>query len=154
GHVRRGGAPAAGVDVRAHGGPAGSANATTDNLGAYTLNGLSNANYALSLSIGASVVANLRMVVAGATDAARHVPSTGSVEGTLVGFHDLASVSARNGLLRASVWGADGSFSMTDLVPGSYQLTASSEGGDDADATVTVEADKVAHVTLTARGLT
>ena len=154
GRVSRAGAPAAGIEVKASTGRF-IVSATTDASGAYALTDLVPGTYYLMFTTGrSSPLAHRDRVAAGATGVDVEIPVTGSLQGTLVGFHDLATILLSNDRPGAFAHNVEGSFAISDIVPGTYRVTATTEDGHSGSAQVTIAADAVAHVTLTAGGVT
>src|SRR5262249_43145076 len=77
------------------------------------------------------------------------LPSTGSIEGTLVGFRERPKITVDHGRVPEADVAGD-QFVFGDLAEGTYQLTASSPAGDFARGSATVTGDAVTRVTLTA----
>jgi len=146
GHVFRSGRPVEGVDVTAVGGPGWPA--VTDGAGAFTLSGLRPEPYRISFHRRGRYLYDVADVAPGRTDFRIDLPPTGTIEGTLVGFHERPRITLdRGGATEAQVAG-DG-FVIDEVGLGTYQVTASSPSGDYARATATVSDDQVAKVTLT-----
>src|SRR6201999_4177779 len=79
--------------------------------------------------------------------------TAGAIDGTLVGFTTTPVITGSQGghnVVDFEVGG--GHFSAPGLPPGSYKVTADTNGQDSDTAIVTVAAGKTAPVTLTSRG--
>jgi hypothetical protein len=89
-------------------------------------------------------------VKAGATNVVLELPATGTIEGVLRGFRARPEVrvSGQNRGLRADV--IDMRFALADVAIGEYDVSATASSGEHATAHVTVTADQVSRVTLTA----
>src|SRR5262249_47355387 len=125
-----------------------------DASGSYALVGLAADKYNVSFTYGVTTFATRHDIAAGTSGLDVEIPPTGSLEGTMVGFHGLASVALRAGEINAYVTEVDGSFASADLVRAPSRFPANGEVGDPADANVTFSADAVAHVTLTVNAVT
>jgi large repetitive protein len=168
GHVTRSGRPLSGILVNVTpvtpGPNATSARGQTDDSGAYTVSGLSDGDYRVTLigslvGSGSSVAPSQRTVtLSGDTNLDIDLPAL-SVSGTVVeagSSEPIAGVEVRaeSGqetsvrMVRSAVTDSAGAFSIDDVDVGNYQLTAQKTGWQAASQTVAVN-DSVSGVAFT-----
>jgi len=127
---------------------------TTDVGGQFVLNDLPTGNYALQALTPAGSRVSALDVAAGTLGVSLALPTPGSIEGALVGFGARPTVSATS-VAAASVGVpilADtqtNSFSLPNLAPGDYRVTATTDT-QSASAQVVVTPGQAINVTLTA----
>ena len=153
------GAPVPDVRIRASGvsrnylssGP----DAITNSEGAFRIEQLAAGSYSLDVWSGSGTAARVSGVAAGRQDVVVTLPDLGGVEGALVGFREVPSVSAQPAAgsladdARGEVHG--GGFRIPGLVPGRYTVVAATPAEADS-VTVDVKAGETARVTLTSHG--
>ncbi len=131
------------------------AEVTTDPDGSFALRDLVAGAYTVRARTGAGAEAIASKVPAGRKDLRLTLPSTGAIEGELVGFGPKARVSATRvdlGALDDFAGRVHGSrFTIAQVPPGSYMVSAR-EGAGAARTTVEVAAGTTARVTLTSKG--
>jgi RNA polymerase sigma factor (sigma-70 family) len=132
------------------------ASAVTDVDGRFAIGDLSAGAYALQARSSAGAESVIDGIAAGRDDVAIVLPSPGSIEGTLAGFHETPRVSALRqdaGTSRTVTNGevSGTAFTMRAVTPGTYLLDART-GTEAASARVEVVAGRTSQVTLSTTG--
>ncbi|HET9989463.1 MAG TPA: carboxypeptidase regulatory-like domain-containing protein [Kofleriaceae bacterium] len=127
--------------------------ALTDGDGHFSIEHLADGNYTVIAAARDGGDGQLAHVAAGTHDVKLTLATAGAIDGTLVGFTTTPVITGSlsgHDLVDFEVDGAH--FSAHGLPPGSYKVTADTNGQDSDTAIVTVAAGKTAAVTLTSRG--